>query len=131
MDIGFLVHLTDGGLRYFAATRGLGNVFYTAYGNASEIPLNEGFLYAALPVAVPLNNSHFKRNAIEPGHMERDVSGGGGKVLAIVVAAVALAGLVALVAGSLGPASQPHAPAAHLAFLPRCLGPMILKGLFG
>ena len=34
--------------------------------------------------------------------MERDVSGGSGKVPVIVAAAVALAGLVALVAGCLG-----------------------------
>ena len=34
--------------------------------------------------------------------MERDISGGGGKVPVIVSAAVALAGLIALVAGSLG-----------------------------
>ena len=34
--------------------------------------------------------------------MERHVSGGGGKVPVVVAAAVALAGLVALVAGSLG-----------------------------
>ena len=34
--------------------------------------------------------------------MERNVSGGGGKVPVIVPAAVALAGLIALVAGSLG-----------------------------
>ena len=34
--------------------------------------------------------------------MERDVSGGGGKVPVIVTAAVALAGLIALVPGRLG-----------------------------
>ena len=34
--------------------------------------------------------------------MERDVSGGGGKVPIIVAAAVALAGLITLVTGSLG-----------------------------
>ena len=34
--------------------------------------------------------------------MERDVSGGGGKVPVVVAAAVALAGLIAFVAGSLG-----------------------------
>ena len=34
--------------------------------------------------------------------MERDGSGGGGKVPVVVAAAVALAGLIALVAGSLG-----------------------------
>ena len=34
--------------------------------------------------------------------MERDVSGGGGKVPVIVAAAVALAGLIALVTSSLG-----------------------------
>ena len=34
--------------------------------------------------------------------MERDVSGGGGKVPVIVPAAVALAGLIALVVGGLG-----------------------------
>ena len=34
--------------------------------------------------------------------MERDISGGGGKVPVIVVAAVALASLISLVAGSLG-----------------------------
>lgn len=34
--------------------------------------------------------------------MERDISGGGGKVPVIVAAAVALAGLAALIAGCLG-----------------------------
>ena len=34
--------------------------------------------------------------------MERDVSGGSGKVPVVVTAAVALAGLIAFVAGSLG-----------------------------
>ena len=34
--------------------------------------------------------------------MERHVSGGGGKIPVIVAAAVALAGLISLIAGSLG-----------------------------
>ena len=41
---------------------------------------NEGFLHAALPAAIPLNDGRFKRDALETGHMECDVSGGGGKV---------------------------------------------------
>ena len=38
--------------------------------------------------------------------MERDVSRSGGKISVIVAAAVALAGLIALVAGSLGQAGR-------------------------
>ena len=102
MDIGFLVQLTNGSRRYLAAPQGFRNILYPAHRDACQVHLDEGFFHAALPAAIPLNDGRFKRDALKTGHMERDISGGGGKVPVIVAAAVALAGLIALVAGSLG-----------------------------
>ena len=48
---------------------------------------DEGLLHAAFPAAIPLNDGCFKRDTLEAGHMERDVSGGGGKIPVIVAAA--------------------------------------------
>ena len=77
-----------------------------------SIPVRAGFLLSmnlqmlsergALPAAIPLNDGRFKRDALEARHMKRDISGGSGKVPVIVAAAVALAGLISFVAGSLG-----------------------------
>ena len=102
VDIGFLIQLTDGGRRYLAAPQGLGNILHPAYGDAGKVHLDERFLHAALSPAIPLNDGCFKRDALKARHMERDVSGGGGKVPVIVAAVVALTGLIALVTGSLG-----------------------------
>ena len=43
-----------------------------------------------------------KRDALETWHMERHIPGSGGKISVIMTAAVALAGLAALVASCLG-----------------------------
>ena len=79
----------------------LRDVLHAAHGNARQIHLDEGFLHAAFPAAIPLDDGCFERDALETGHMERDVSGGSGKVPVIVAAAVALTGLAALVTGRL------------------------------
>ena len=101
VDIGFLVQLTDGSRRYLAAPQGLGNILHPAHRDAGKIHLDEGFLHTAFPAAIPLDDGCLKRNALEARHMERDVSRSGGKISVIVAAAVALADLITLVAGSL------------------------------
>ena len=52
----------------------------------------------ALPAAIPLDDGSLEGYALEPRHVERDVAGGCGEIAVIVTAAVALTGLVALVA---------------------------------
>ncbi len=101
VDVGFLVQLADGGGRNLAAPQRLGDVLHTAHGDTRQVHLDEGFLHAALPAAIPLDDGSFERYSLEPRHMERDIAGGGGKVAVIVAAAVALTGLAALVAGRL------------------------------
>ena len=64
------------------------------------IHLDESLSRAAFTAAIPLNDGCFKRDALKARHMERDVSGGGSKVPVIVVAVVALTGLIALVTGA-------------------------------
>ena len=102
VDIRFLVQLADGGGRDLAAPKGLGNILHTPDGYAGQIHLNERFFHAALPPAVPLNNSGLKGNPLEFWHLEGDVPRGGGEIAAVVAAAVALALFVALIPGRLG-----------------------------
>ena len=102
MDIRLLVQLADRGRRHLAAPQSLGNVFHTTYGYTCQIHLDEGFLHAAFPAAIALDDGGLERDALETGHMQRHVAGGRGKVPVIVPASVALAGLIALVASSLG-----------------------------
>ena len=66
-----------------------------------EQHLDEGFLHAALPATIPLDDGSLEGHALEPGDVERNVTGGRGKVSVIVSAAVALTGLAALIAGRL------------------------------
>lgn len=79
----------------------LGDVLHTAHGNACQVHLDERCLHAALPAAIPLDDGCLEGHALEPGHMERDVTGDGGKIPVIMAAAVALTSLAALVAGGL------------------------------
>ena len=76
MDVSFLVQLTDGGGRDLAAPQCLRDVLHPAHGNACQVHLDEGLLHAALPAAIPLDDSGFERYALEPGDMERDIAGG-------------------------------------------------------
>ena len=69
--------------------------------NTGKVHLNESFLYAALPAAIPLNDGCLKGNTFKAWYMKCDVSGRGGEVPVIVAAAVAPTGLAALIAGSL------------------------------
>jgi len=101
VDVGFLVQLADGGRRDLAAPQRLGDVLHTAHGDACQVHLDEGFLHAALPAAIPLDDGRLEGYALEPGDVERNVTGGRGEVAVIVAAAVALTGLVALIAGRL------------------------------
>ena len=57
--------------------------------------------HAALPAAILLNDGSLEGYALEPGDVERNVTGGRGKVPVVVTAAVALTGLAALIAGRL------------------------------
>ena len=102
VNVGFLVQLADGGGRDLAAPQCLGDVLHTAHGDTCQIHLNESFLHTAFPAAIPLDDGRLEGHALEPGHMERDVAGGRGKVPVVVTAAVAPTGLAALVAGRLG-----------------------------
>ena len=102
VDISFLIQLADGGGGHLAAPQSLRDVLYTAHGYACQIHLDEGFLYAALPAAIALDDGSLERDALKTRHMERHIPGGGGKLSVIMTAAVALAGLAALVAGCLG-----------------------------
>ena len=53
----------DGGSRsYLAAPQRLGNILHTTHGNTCEAHLDESFFHAALPAAIPFNNSSFKRD---------------------------------------------------------------------
>ena len=72
-----------------------------AHGNARQIHLDEGFLHAAFPAAIPFDDGSLEGYALEPRHVERDVAGGHGEIPVIVAAAIALTGLAALVAGGL------------------------------
>jgi len=101
VDIGFLVQLADGGGRDLAAPKSFGDVLHAAYGDARQVHLDERLLHAALPAAIPLDDGRLEGHTLEPGHMERDVAGGRGKITVIVTAAVALTGLAALIAGRL------------------------------
>lgn len=101
MDIGFLVQLADGCGRDLAVSQCLGDVLHTAHGNACQVHFDERLLHAALPATIPLDDGCLEGHALEPGHMERDVTGDGGKIPVIMAAAVALTSVAALVAGSL------------------------------
>src|SRR5699024_6486450 len=71
-------------------------------GHTCQVHLNESLFHAALPAAVPLNNSRLKGNPLEFGNLEGDISRSGGEISAIVAAAIALALLIAFIPGSLG-----------------------------
>ena len=101
MDVGFLVQLADGSGRNLTAPQDLGDVLHTAHGNACQVHLDERFLHAALPATIPLDDGCLEGHALEPRHVERDVTGGRGEVAVIMAAAVALTSLAALVASSL------------------------------
>ena len=102
IDLGFLIQLADGGGGHLAAPQSLRDVLYTAHGYACQVHLNKGFFHAALPAAIALDDGSLERDALETRHMECYIPGGGGKISVIMTAAVALAGLTALVAGCLG-----------------------------
>ncbi len=101
MDVSFLVQFTDGGGRDFAAPQGFGDVLHTAHRDACQVHLDERLLHAALAAAIPLDDGCLEGHALEPEHMERNVSGGRGEVPVIVPAAVALPCLAVFVADCL------------------------------
>ena len=65
---------------------------------ARYISMRGGFLHAAFPAAIPLDDSSLEGHALEPRHVERDVAGGRGEAAIMVAAAAALTGLTVLVA---------------------------------
>ena len=85
MNAGFFVQLADGGGRNLAAPQRLGDVFHPAHGNACQVHLDEGLLHAALPTAVALDDGGLEGYALEPRHMERDVTGGREMIRPIVL----------------------------------------------
>ena len=80
MNVGFLVQFADGGGRDLAAPQGLGDALHTAHGDACQVHLDEGLRHAALPAVIPLDNGGLEGHALEPRHVERDVTGGRGEV---------------------------------------------------
>ena len=53
---------------------------YPAHGNACQVHLDERFLHAALPATIPLDDGCLEGHALEPRHVERDITGGRGEV---------------------------------------------------
>ncbi len=102
VDICFLVQLTDGEGRDLAAPQSLSDVRHTPDGRTRQVHLNESIFHATLPAAIAFNDGGLKRNPLELRYLESDIPGSGGKVAAVVAAAVALALLISLVPGSLG-----------------------------
>ena len=102
MDIRFLVQFTDGGGRYLAAPQNLGDVLHAPDRHPGQVHLDESLFHTALPTAVPFNDGSLKRDTLELGHLERDISRSGGEIAVIVATAVALALFIALVPGRLG-----------------------------
>ena len=64
VDVGFLVQPADGGGRNLAAPQRFGDVLHTAHGNARQIHLDEGFLHAALPAAIPLDDGSLEGHTL-------------------------------------------------------------------
>ena len=60
VDIRLFVQFADGGGGLFASPQGLRNILHTPHGHACQIHLHESFFHAALPAAIPLNDSSFK-----------------------------------------------------------------------
>ena len=61
------------------------SIFHTPDGYARPIHLNDRFFHAALPAAIPFNDSSLKRNPLEG-----DIPGSGGEVAVVVATVVAL-----------------------------------------
>ena len=101
VNVGFLVQFADGSGRHLAAPQCLRDVLHPAHGDTRQVHLDEGLLHAALPAAISFDDGRLKGHALEPGHVERNVTGGGGEIPVVVAAAVALTGLAALIAGGL------------------------------
>ena len=63
-------------LSIFAAFR---DIFHSTHRHSGQIHLNEGFLHAAFPAAVTLDDGSLEGDALVTGHVERDIPGGGGR----------------------------------------------------
>lgn len=88
--------------RDLAAPQSLDNVLHAPGGYTCQIYLNESFFHAAFMAVISLNDGALKRDTLELGHLECDISEGGGEIVVVMAAAVALALLVALIPGRLG-----------------------------
>ena len=97
MDIRFLVQLTNGGGRDFAAPQGLSDILHTPDRYPCQIHFNECFFHAAFTATVPLNDGGFKRNPFEFGYFQGNITGSRSEVATVVAAAVALALFVAFI----------------------------------
>ena len=85
-----------------AAHRTSGDVLHAPDRHPGQVHLDESLFHTALPTAVPFNDGSLKRDTLELGHLERDISRSGGEIAVIVATAVALALFIALVPGRLG-----------------------------
>lgn len=63
--------------------------------------LNERFLRAAFTTSISLDDSSFKRDSLDFGHLQSNISGSGGEITVVVVAIVTLLLLITLIPGSL------------------------------
>ena len=63
---------------------------------------NKGLFHAAFLATIPLYDSGLKEDPFELGYLEGNLSGSGGKVAAVVAAAITLALFITLVPGRLG-----------------------------
>ena len=97
VGIRFLVYLTDGRGRELAAPESLGDALHTPDRYPCQVHLNEGLFHTALPAAITINDSWLKRDSLEFGPLQDDISRGGSETTVVVAAAVALILLIALV----------------------------------
>ncbi len=107
-----------------AASQHLRDVLHTAHGDACQIHLDEGLLHAALPAAIPLDDGSLEGYALEPRHVERDVTGSGGKVTGHRGRCGSPDGPRCARSGPPASGTPPPFPAASSGFLLHCRGPI-------
>lgn len=112
-NISFLVQLTDRCRRCLTVSQRLCNILHSPDRYPSQVHLNESFLHAAFPPAVPLNDDRLKGNPLELWHLQGDIPESGGKVSAVVAATVAPLLFHCARIGPPGSVSLPPSPAAR------------------
>ena len=64
VDVGFLVQLADGGCGHLAAPQSFRDVLHAAHRYTRQVHLDKGFLHAALPAAVTLDDGSLERDTL-------------------------------------------------------------------